>query len=369
MLTSIGDGIIVCDRKGRVELLNTLAEDLTGWTLSEAVGKDLHTIFRTVNEATRMAIEPTGASSFPQLPPQHLTASVDSLADHPILIRRDGTEIPIEQNEASIRGREGKVAGIVIVFRDITEQRRAQTTLLTTEKLAVTGRLAATLAHEIHNPLDAVMNLLFLMRSGPTPEETTMFLDMASKELTRVSQISRAMLGMYRESRKPVAIDVQEMLNSILLLLEPQMRQTQVRLRAEFARSAIITGFPAELRQVFTNLLTNAAEASPPNAFIVLRTEIVPERFTTPRQPSGVRISLTDKGRGIDADVLPRLFQPFFTTKGEQGTGLGLWVSKGIVEKHNGTIGIQSSTNAVIHGTMVSVFLPRGDAEPEADNA
>jgi signal transduction histidine kinase len=360
-LASIGDGIIVCDRKGRIELLNPLAEELTGWTLAEAAGEPLDHVFHTVNESTRVAIEPTGASAFPQLPPQHLPTENDPLADHPILLRRDGSEIPVEQNEAPIRDHEGKVAGIVIAFRDISEQRQAQTTLLATEKLAVTGRLAATLAHEIHNPLDSVMNLLFLLGSDPAPEERTMFLDMASKELKRVSQISRAMLGMYRESKVPVALDVQEMLDSILLLLDRPMREARVKLRAEFAPHAIITGFPAELRQVFTNLLTNAAEASPPDTFIHLRTEVMPER-RSPRRPAGVEVSIADTGEGIDPALLPKLFQPFFTTKGEKGTGLGLWVSKGIIEKHNGSIEIHSSPPPEVHGTTVTVFLPRGEA-------
>jgi signal transduction histidine kinase/CHASE3 domain sensor protein len=360
VLTSIGDGIIVCDRKGRVELLNTLAEELTGWSLAEAAGEDLNRVLHTVNETTRMVIEPTGASSFPQLPPQATPAINDPLANHPLLIRRDGSEIPVEKTEAPIRDREDKVAGVVIAFRDITEQRRAQTTLLATEKHAVTGRLAATLAHEIHNPLDAAMNLLYLMSSNPTPDDNKMFLDMASKELNRISQITRAMLGMYRESKEPVALDVQEMLDNILLLLDPQMRQARVKLRAEFAPRAVITGFPAELRQVFTNLLTNAAEASPPDTFIQLRTEVIAEQRSS-RRPAGVEIRITDRGNGIDPKIVPKLFQPFFTTKGEKGTGLGLWVSKGIVEKHNGSIEIKSSF-ATANGTTVTVFLPRGDA-------
>jgi signal transduction histidine kinase/CHASE3 domain sensor protein len=364
MLTSIGEGIIVCDRHGKVELLNTVAERLTGWRLAEAMHEPIDKIFHLVNETTRVTLDPPGAS-FPQLPPQTRSGVVDSLADHPILIRRDGTEIPIEESEAPFTDRDGKLAGIVIAFRDITEQRRSQTALVATEKLAVAGRLAATLAHEIHNPLDAVINLLYLLRSGSTAEETTQFLDLASKELDRVAQISRAMLGMYRESKQPVAVNVQEMLDSILLLLDRQMRHAQVKLHAEFDTNAIVLGYPAELRQVFINLLTNAADASQANSIIKLHTEIVPRRRrasnVTPR-PAGVEIKITDTGEGIAADTLPKLFQPFFTTKGEQGTGLGLWVSQGIIEKHNGTIDIQSSTDPNNHGTTITVFLPRGEA-------
>ena len=367
MLTSIGDGIIVCDRFGKVELLNTVAEQLTGWRHTEAVNEPIDKIFHLVNEATRESVE-APAASFPQLPPSLNDTRNNPLANHPILIRRNGTEIPIQESEAPITDRAGKVAGVVIVFRDITEQRRSQTTLLATEKLAVAGRLAATLAHEIHNPLDSVSNLLYLMQSNPKPEDMTQFLDLASKELDRVAQISRAMLGMYRESKEPVAIDVQEMLDSILLLLDRQLRHAQVSLHTEFEPGALITGYPAELRQVFINLLTNAADASTSGSRIEIRTEICAERRWNartpdlPPRPAGVAITISDNGEGIADDILPKLFQPFFTTKGEQGTGLGLWVSQGIVQKHGGTIAINSSTDTKGHGTMVTVFLPRGEA-------
>jgi PAS domain S-box-containing protein len=367
MLTSIGEAIIVCDRRGRIELLNPIAEQLTGWRHAEALHEPLDKIFRLVNEVTRVRIESTG-ESFPQHPQQEITSPADPLANHPILIRRNGTEIPIEESEAPILDRTGKVAGVVIVFRDITEQRRAQVALVATEKLAVTGRLAATLAHEIHNPLDSVINLLYLLSSDPTPEETIQFLDLATKEVHRVSQISRAMLGMYRESKEPVAVNVQEMLDSILLLMHRQLREAQVKLHTEFAPGAVITGYPAELRQVFLNLIANAAEASAPNNLVILRTKIAPERRRNlqnpeiPPRPTGVEISIADNGSGIATDTLQRLFQPFFTTKGEHGTGLGLWVSRGIIEKHNGTIEIQSSISPDTHGTTVTVFLPRGNA-------
>ena len=372
MLTSIGEGIIVCDIHGKVELLNTVAEQLTGWSLADAVNEPVDKIFHLVHEATRESLEAPSAT-FPQLPLSDKSQEANSLADHPILIRRDGSEIPIEESEAPITDRAGKLAGIVIVFRDISEQRRAQTTLLANEKLAVAGRLAATLAHEIHNPLDAVINLLYLMRSDSTPEETAQFLDLASKELDRVAQISRAMLGMYRESKEPMAIDVAEMLQSILLLLDRQMKQAQLQVVTDFAPGAVVSGFPAELRQVFLNLLTNAAEASQPGSAIRIRTELCTERRRNPRngsgtepRPAGVAITVADNGDGIDPETLPRLFQPFFTTKGEHGTGLGLWISDGIIQKHGGTITIKSETAPGDHGTTVTVFLPRGDAPTQA---
>jgi len=143
-----------------------------------------------------------------------------------------------------------------------------------------------------------------------------------------------------------------------------------VTLATNFASGARVTGYPAELRQVFINLFANAADASAPGSLIELRTEVCAERrrnSSTPDlepRPAGVLVSITDHGEGIAADTLPKLFHPFFTTKGEQGTGLGLWVSQGIVQKHGGSISIESSTDAEAHGTTVTVFLPRGEAVP-----
>lgn len=179
-----------------------------------------------------------------------------------------------------------------------------------------------------------------------------------------MTQISRAMLGMYRESKTPVIVDVKEMLESVLLLLNRQMSQLQLEVRTEFASNASVTGYPVELRQVFINLLSNAADASTQGGIIAVRTKLrsaVRSGKTGGRQ-AGVEITISDNGVGISDAALPQVFQPFFTTKGEHGTGLGLWVSHGIIEKHSGTIEIESSTDEQNHGTRITVFLPRLDS-------
>ena len=360
ILNSIGDGVIVCDVSGKIELLNPLAQELTGWKQEEAFHQPLETVLQLVNEDTREPLEPAierlGGDSRASTP-----------FEHALLLGRDGRERQIDENGAPVYDRGGKLTGIVLVFRDITEQRRTQAALLASEKLAVAGRLAATIAHEIHNPLDSVVNLLYLLKTGVTPEEQAQFLDMASGELDRVTHISRAMLGMYRESKVPVALDVASVFESILLLLEPQLTTAGVRVAADLQPGSLAAGYPAELRQVFTNLLTNAADASPSGGTIevhVGRTAACAAQVdgALPR-PAGVSISITDHGAGIDAGTLSHLFQPFFTTKGEHGTGLGLWVSQGIVQKHNGSIALDSRTEGADHGTTVTIFLPRGEAE------
>jgi len=360
-LTSIGDGVVVCDQHGRVELLNTIAEQLTGWTQAEAAQQPISDVFLIVDETTRELMEnPVDAVL--------RTRRAVSLANHAILLRRGGGEIQIDDSGSPIFDRSGELAGVVMVFRDVTEQRRTQAALLASEKLAVTGRLAATLAHEIHNPLDSVVNLLYLMKNGSTPEENSEFLDLARSELDRVTQISRAMLGMYRESKTPIELDLKELLDSILLLLQRQVTQAGITLKKDLADDVRISGYPAELRQVFTNLLTNAMDASTPGSVIEVSLRCKPsldgQRSRASR--TDVTVSVIDHGPGIPADTLKHLFQPFFTTKGEKGTGLGLWVSQGIVQRHGGNIRLESRTDETNHGTTVCVFLPQTAVEAAA---
>jgi signal transduction histidine kinase len=223
----------------------------------------------------------------------------------------------------------------------------------------VAGRLAATIAHEIHNPLDSVSNLLYLMRNGASPEETRQFMDMAEQELARVTQISRAMLGLYRESKAPVLVNLKEMLQEILLLMDRRFVELGVTVSIYLPANISVSAFPAELRQVFTNLISNAAEAAGPGGEVSVRTSPQPAGVGPNGQklPEGAVVIIADNGAGISEEVRPHLFQPFFTTKGEHGTGLGLWVSRGIVNKHGGVIEVTSNTSDTAHGTAVSVFL------------
>ncbi|HEU4636120.1 MAG TPA: ATP-binding protein [Edaphobacter sp.] len=346
-LASIGDGVITCDAEGRIQMMNPVACDLTGWTQAEAHNRPLEDVFHIVNQTTGQPVE-TPVAKVKRL------RNVVGVAQDTALIRKDGTRILIADSGAPIHDQTEGIIGIVLVFRDITLERRTQETLLANEKLAVTGRLAATIAHEIHNPLDAVSNLLYLMRNGVSEEEFPQMIDMAESELARVTQISRAMLGLYRESRAPVSIDIKEILEDVLLLMEHRFLELQVSLKADIPSPVRIHAFPAELRQVFTNLISNAAEASSPGGTVRVFASCKSEDL----QPHGASVVIQDNGPGIPQDVLPQLFQPFFTTKGENGTGLGLWVSKGIINKHGGSVDISSSTDPQTHGTTVTVFLP-----------
>jgi PAS domain S-box-containing protein len=351
-LDSIGDGVITCDATGRIQMMNPVARELTGWGPSEARGQPLEKVFHIVHETTRETVE-TPVAKVKRL------NRIVGMANHTILVRKDGTELNVADSGAPIRDQKGDITGIVLVFRDITMERKTQDALMANEKLAVAGRLAATIAHEIHNPLDSVSNLLFLMRNGTSKEESARFMDMAEHELTRVTQISRAMLGLYRESKTPVVVDLKEMLNEILLLLERRLIDLGVTVSTDMLEPVSVPAFPAELRQVFTNLITNAAEAAASGGKVKVSLKAHPagDDFDGQKLPAGAIVTIADNGPGIPDDVQPHLFQPFFTTKGERGTGLGLWVSRGIINKHGGIISLKSDTSQTECGTSVSVFL------------
>jgi signal transduction histidine kinase len=202
-------------------------------------------------------------------------------------------------------------------------ERKTQEALIANEKLAVAGRLAATIAHEIHNPLDSVSNLLYLMRNGASEEESKQFMGMAEQELARVTQISRAMLGLYRESKAPVAVDLREMLQEILLLMERRFIDLGITVTTDLPSAITVAAFPAELRQVFTNIIANAVEAAGSGGKVHVSIEPQVQGVDTAGQKlqAGATVVIADNGPGIPEEIQPQLFQPFFTTKGEQGTG------------------------------------------------
>jgi PAS domain S-box-containing protein len=341
-LESIGDALIACNQEQRVELMNPVAQRLTGWTAEEAKGQRLGSVFVTIDEETRNPINPWSSA-------EDRTATTQAL-----LLTKDGTECVIDQSAAPIRSVRGDVAGLVLVFRDITDLRKREAALMAHEKLAVAGRLSASIAHEIHNPLDSVSNLHYLLAGESDPVLRERYLTLAQQELNRTLQISRAMLGLYREPKAPVEVDLRELIQSVLFLLDRQLKDYAVTVQRKLDEPVRIQGFPGELRQVFTNLITNAAEAAGPGG----RVKIELEPSSAIDIGSGAIVTVTDNGPGISEKNRAKLFKPFFTTKGELGTGLGLWVSRGIVEKHGGEIDLTNSTSPGFTGATVRVYLP-----------
>jgi len=244
-----------------------------------------------------------------------------------------------------------------VVFRDVTERRQTEQALRASDRLTQAGRLAATIAHEIRNPLDTVSNLIFLLRhqSHENPE-TNHYLDLATEELTRITQITGQLLTFHREAQCPVKLDVATVLESVLTLYSPQICMSGISVTTRFETHRPVRGFPGELRQVFANLVANAIHSMPGGGHLVLH--VYESALASDPERKGVRVTVLDNGMGIPPGVRKNLFAPFYTTKGEGGTGLGLWVTRGIIDKHEGTIRFISSVRPSRTGTAFSVFLP-----------
>ena len=345
-LTSVGDGVIATDPQGYVTFLNPVAEGLIKTTLKDVQGKSIEEAFPIFNEYSRQAIEN---------PVQKVMVSgqVVGLANHTVLQRPDGTLIPIEDSAAPIRDDSGRLVGVVLVFRDATHDRKSQELLRKTEKLAAAARLAATVAHEINNPLEAVGNLIYLAKATPgMPAAATQQLTLAETELDRVSHITRQTLGFYHESNAPDKVEVPVLVESVLKLYSNKLRSKNIAVECDFAACPPIQGWPGELKQLISNLVSNAADALSANG--TLKVALSPVEHS---DGEAVQLRIEDNGPGIAEHHLDRIFEPFFTTKKDVGTGLGLWVAKEIAERHGGDIQVQSRTAPTNHGTVFTVLL------------
>ncbi|HEU4636786.1 MAG TPA: ATP-binding protein, partial [Edaphobacter sp.] len=224
---------------------------------------------------------------------------------------------------------------IAIFLADLSLQKKSEELIRRTEKLAVAGRFAAAISHEINNPLEAITNCLYLVAQSSLPDEARQYLQMAQKELDRVSQITVQTLRFYRASTRPSRVDLQELVDAVLTLLDSRLRQMEITVVRDLQADVAVLAYDGELRQVIANLVSNAIDAVQPGGRIVLRSRSGRE-WSTGRL--GVTITIADNGTGMDAETCDRIFEPFFSTKDITGTGLGLWISQEIVTKHHGSI-------------------------------
>jgi len=238
---------------------------------------------------------------------------------------------------------------------EMAARRKAEDALVSSEKLASVGRMAAVLAHEINNPLEAVMNILFIaQRAEGIPDSVRNHLEVADGELKRVAHITRQTLGFYRETAAPTTFHVALLLDSVIDLLRAKITSKGAIIRTECDPSLQLTTFQGELRQVLSNLFMNSLDAVPEGGNVTLRADLS-RGFRIIR---AIRITVADDGYGIGPTTLTQVFEPFFTTKGSIGNGLGLWVSRQIIEKRGGSISVRSRTDGPLKGTSFSVVLP-----------
>ncbi len=239
---------------------------------------------------------------------------------------------------------------------EISVRKRAQEALIASEKLTSAGRMAATTAHEINNPLAAVTNLLFLTKNTDgLPAPARQYLEIADGELKRIAHITRQTLGFYRESAAPSTFYVASLLDSVIDLLQAKVKSKGATVERQCDARLQITAVSGELRQVFSNLLLNSLDALGEGGKITMRASVSAGSSNGERR---VRITVADNGQGIGVAARSQIFEPFFTTKGSIGNGLGLWVSKQLIEKHGGSIRLHSRTSGPQRGTTFSAVLP-----------
>jgi PAS domain S-box-containing protein len=337
------DAIYSKDLQGVVTSWNSSAERMYGYRAEEIIGQSVSVL--SPPEKLEEMEEILGRVRHGELVEHYET----------VRLRKDGKPLEVSLAISPIRTASGLITGASTIARDVTERNRAADALRKTEKLAATGRLAGTMAHEINNPLEAVTHLIYLLQhNGSLDAEAREYAQLAADEVNRIGHIAKQALGFYREAAAPTEVNISDLLRDVVQLYAAGAQNKTVNLAAELESQATVPAFPGEMRQVFSNLIVNAVDAVPRGGTVKAR---VKDSRDWKTQARGIRVLVSDNGPGIPAALRKRIFEPFFTTKGERGTGVGLWVSEGVIQKHSGSIRLKSSTGRA-HGTTFSVFLP-----------
>jgi PAS domain S-box-containing protein len=343
LLDLASDAIMVRDVNGIVSFWSSGAEALYGWKREEMIGRNLHEVLATRFPVSYQGIE---ASLY----------ETGRWEGNVVQVTREGEEITVSCRKALKVGRSGSPENILEISRDVTASLRAEEALRATEKHAAMGRVAGIIAHEINNPLEAIHNIFHLIRHHPSLDgEALDYARMAEDELARVSHIVRQTLSFYRESQQPVSVSISEVVDNVLELQLRNIQMQNIALEKHYLTDATIQGFPGELRQVFMNLISNAIQAMPGGGRLRIS---VREHIDRARQNKSISVSVCDTGSGVKTEHARHLFEPFFTTKAAKGTGLGLWISRGIVQKYDGSIRFRSIVHRGGPVTCFRVTIP-----------
>ncbi len=272
------------------------------------------------------------------------------------LSSRPGDRRTWNVNYFPVYDKAGNLAGITTASLEVTQQKRTEAALVQSEKLAAVGRLASSISHEINNPLEAITNLLYLVSTDPgLPPELKVYVNMAQSELSRVSQIATQTLRFHRQAVRPTSVTAAQLVDAVLNLYQGRLSNSGIQVETSYTSATRILCFENDIRQVLNNLIANAIDAMRTGGRLLARAH---DTTDIPTGRRGVRITVADTGHGMSSATLNRLFEPFFTTKDLNGTGLGLWISHGIIQRHKGRLEVRSSQHPVHHGTIFSLFLP-----------
>ena len=271
-----------------------------------------------------------------------------------VRLTKTGERLDVSHTISPMKDSSGKIIGASKVLRNITQRKQLEQSLLQAEKIAATGKMAARIAHEINNPLESLLNLIYLARTNIfNQNEAGAYLNTAESELIRVSHIAKQTLGYYRENSAAVKVALPGLVRDVLGIYEPKLTASGIQIRTKFNLSPQIVLRKGEMMQVISNLITNAIYAMPSGGTLTVSVQ-----EATESDRHGLMLSVEDTGEGIPADHVERIFEPFFTTRTSVGTGIGLWVAKQFIEGHEGRIGVHSSVDPASHGTRMSIFLP-----------
>ena len=349
MLANAPIGLVFFDRQCRIVRVNEVFAEMTGVALSRHLGRTL-----------------------PEVLPERIAKRLEGAVRHVI-----ESELPVHDLE--LEGRPGESGGrwtwlvtaypvrpspnklrwVGAIVMDVSERKRSEDALRRTEKLAATGRLAASIAHEINNPLEAITNLLYLLRGFCHLDDSALnYVTIAEKEVQRMSEITQQTLRFYRQSTLPARATMEELLDSVLDMYSARLSTLGIALERQYKPDLDLFCFAGEVRQVIANLVSNAMDATPGGGRLKVRARR--SRDWVHPQYEGVRITIGDTGSGMTEEVRNRLFEAFFTTKGATGTGLGLWVSHEIILKHHGIIHLRSraASEGGASGTVFQIFFP-----------
>jgi len=344
IIESSDDAILSKDLSGRITSWNPAATRILGYTSEEMIGASILTIIPEELHADEPVILAKIRAG------QHI--------DHfeTIRLTKDGRRLDVSLSISPVRDDSGQIVGAAKILRDISARKILEGSLLQSEKIAATGRMAATIAHEINNPLEAIVNLLFLASDRATDPVQIGFLKAAESEVARVSHIAKQTLGYYRDPTAAASTSLSDIAAEAIRIYEPRCRAAGIRIETHLAPSPDIVLRKGEIMQVISNLITNSIYAMPSGGTL----SVTVQRTASPGSGlnHGVVLSIEDSGSGIAPEQLPRIFEAFYTTRHTIGTGIGLFVAKQFVEGHGGKIEVESRTDPNSHGTRMSIFLP-----------